>query len=178
MSVADKYRFDRPVPGQGLTQQPGNSRPWKSPPSNATVTDALAMYMPLMATPDFIDAVTNMADSGIPIPDIAETFMTMGVLKGEHTIDVGFLVSPVIVEMMILICEQSGVEPLMVHKKDDDADIPETVISSAMRSLRRKAKERFNAPAYDDLEDEVGTEEEAVMEDTLEAVGGLMSRRT
>jgi hypothetical protein len=87
--------FDRPIPGQSLTTEPG-SVPWERPSVHSDPLDALEMYMEQLSDETVVDDVMDMVDIGIPIRVVAGVMLSKGVMEGMHTIDTKVLLLPIL----------------------------------------------------------------------------------
>jgi len=151
--------FDAPISGMSLTAEVG-SRPWQSPAQFTTVDEAIEFYMDRMATEQFYEQAIEVMEMGVPITTIANTMQTAGVMEGKHSIDVGMLVTPLIMEMLMLIAEEEGVEyddGLTAIKDNKTSD-------STLDKLRNEMKEKI-----EEVKEEVDTKEDKPT--------GLMARR-
>ena len=118
--------FSAPIPGQGMTAELG-SRPWQNPPQYATVEEALEWYIPRLVSDEMYEGLVDTMELGIPLTTMADTLQSGGVMQGLHTIDVGMLAMPVIIEMLAYIAEDAGIEYNMgTEKPIDDDKISET----------------------------------------------------
>ena len=113
--------IDAPIPGQSLTAELGN-RPWQKPPQYNTVEEALEYYIPRLTDPDMLDDLFDVMETGIPLTTIANALQSAGVMEGKHTIDVGILVMPVLIETMAYLAEESDIEYTMGSGKPSDRD--------------------------------------------------------
>ena len=109
MSLDPAKQFDAPIPGMSLTAELG-ARPWQSPAQFPTVDKAIQYYMDRMTSDQFMDQLIDIVEMGIPVSDIANIIQTSSVMEGIHSVDVGVLVSPVIMEMIMFIAESAGVD--------------------------------------------------------------------
>ena len=161
--------FSAPIPGQGMTAELG-SRPWQNPPQYASVEEALEWYIPRLVSDEMYEGLVDTMELGIPLTTMADTLQSGGVMQGLHTIDVGMLAMPVIIEMLAYIAEDAGIEYNMgTEKPIDDDKISDTKIALAMKKMRKRLPEAI----------EEREEEPEVMEDTPvePAPSGLMARR-
>jgi len=161
--------MDYPIAGQGMTAELG-SRPWQNPPQYATVEEALEWYIPRLVSDEMYEGIVDTMELGVPLTTMADTLQTGGVMQGLHTIDVGMLAIPVIIEMLAYIAEDAGIEYTMgTDKRIDDDKISDVKIALAMKKMREKLPE-----AVEERE-----EEPEVMEDTPvePKPSGLMARR-
>jgi len=161
--------FDRPIAGQSLTAELGN-RPWQQPPQYATVEEALDYYVPRLANPEFTENLFDVMETGIPLTTIANAMQSAGVMEGKHTIDVGLLIMPVLIETMAYLAEESDIEYVEGSNITTDPDKPSD--SRIARAIAMVRKEQGEEPKMEDMP--VPEEQEVPQEVT----GGLMSRRS
>lgn len=163
----NRQPFDAPIPGQSLTAAVG-SRPWQSPPKYATIEDALTYYIPRITSEEMYDDLLDIMELGVPITSLADTIQAAGVMQGLHSVDVGVLISPVIIEMLALIGDEAGIEyELGMSKRVDEDKISEGKIALALKSMREQMPEAI----------EQAEEKEEMGEEPAEAPTGLMARR-
>lgn len=168
--MADKNTpmFDAPIPGQSLTAELG-SRPWQSPPKLTTVEDALDYYIPKLSSPDRVNTLLNLIEQGVPLVLIADSLQSISVMEGLHTIDVGILVIPVLVETMIYLAEEADIKYTVGTKKVKDGKLDPTTISLVMEKHSKDKVSKSETKAM---------VEEKINEQVSEPpVDGLMSRR-
>tara|TARA_R100001079_G_C4401530_1_gene131629 strand:- start:200 stop:712 length:513 start_codon:yes stop_codon:yes gene_type:complete len=161
--------LDYPVAGQGMTAELG-SRPWQNPPQYATVEQALEWYIPRLVSEDLYEGIIDTMELGVPLTTMADTLQTGGVMQGLHTIDVGMLAMPVIIEMLAYMADDAGIEyNLGTEKRIDEDKIPNTKIALALKKARKKLPQ-----ALDKREE---TEPEVEPTDMPLEPSGLMARR-
>ena len=180
--------FDGPIPGQSLTDEPGNY-PWERPPVHADPLDALEMYMKKLGDEDVMDNVIDMLDIGVPVNTVAGAMLTMGFAEGEHSVDVKFILKPIIAAHIKSIADVVGVDYKM--DMDDYRDKDAEKEAKRKRVISAKIANKLNIkPTEMDQGDmlmqetqeslESNTQEEDIpMEEpqTVEAVpSGLMAR--
>ena len=161
-----KPMIDAPIAGQSLTAELGN-RPWQQPPQYNTVEEALEFYIPRITNPDMLEDLLDVMETGIPLTTIANALQSGGVMEGKHTIDVGILVMPVLIETMAYLGDEAGVEYTVGSNKLEDTDKPtNSRIANIMSNIE---------------DEEEPVVEEELVETEMESEppsGGLMSRRT
>lgn len=168
--IREEPLLDAPIPGMSMTHELG-ARPWQNPPKYATVDEAIEYYLERMSSEDFMEQLEDVMEMGIPLTDIANVMQLGGVMEGMHTIDVGLLVLPVLVEMMMLVGDSAKID--YDSGLDDKAPMNKgktrnTLVAKTARKLQIKLNNKSDEP---EKEEEV-TEEEPKKEDK-----GLMSRR-
>ena len=166
--LSNEPSFDRPIPGMALTHALGD-RPWQNPPQYATVDDAIEYYMDRMSSEEFMVQLVDILEMGVPVTTLANTMQMSSVMNGTHSIDVGMLVLPVLMEMMMLLGDSAGIE------YETGLDNPNEIKTSnkTRESLLAKA-----AMEYKGVLEEADLE--AIVEDDTEETeepSGLMARR-
>ena len=99
--------FDRPVPGQSLTDEPRNN-PWENPSQMSDLEEVTKYYINRLANQDVIDDIAVLMETGIPLKPVVESITTSGVMRGLHTVDVSMNVSPVIHQFLKQAIESQG----------------------------------------------------------------------
>ena len=153
--------FDAPIPGMSLTHELG-ARPWQSPPQYNTVEEALDYYIPRLQSEEVTSQLLDVLEMGIPVSTIANTMQLAGVMEGKHTIDVGMLLLPVLVELIMMIGDTAKVDYTTGMDKGKELRSSEIAL----------AVEKFKASSTEET-----TEEETEKVPEEEATTGLMSRR-
>lgn len=164
MSFRKTPAFDAPIPGQSLTSEPKN-RPWRNPPQLDTVEDAMEYYLPKLSSPEIAPRLLDVIERGIPLTSLAETIVTGGAMQGIHSIDVGILINPILVEFMKGMAEIAEVEYNLGDKDKDEEPDPQ-LLQLAMKEL--KESEDVIEQASTDTQEEIIEEEPQ----------GLMARRS
>jgi len=162
--------LDAPIAGQSLTAELGN-RPWQQPPQYTTVEEALEYYIPRLLDPNLLDGLFDVMESGIPLTTIANAMQTAGAMEGKHTLDVGILIMPVLIETMAYLADESDIVYETGSSTDFDSDKPtDAAVARAINMVRKKQGEE---PSEEILPEEP-MEPPA---ETEQPSGGLMSRR-
>ena len=158
--------IDAPIAGQSLTAELGN-RPWQQPPQYSTVEDALQYYIPRLTNPEMLDDLLNVMETGIPLTTLANAIQSSGVMEGKHSLDVGILIMPVLMETMAYLAEESGIEYEVGTNKRIGSDKPSNAaVARALAMVKKKKGKVSEEP-----------EEEQVEMELKEPSSGLMSRR-
>ena len=137
MAFRQSPNFDAPIPVQSLTAEPKN-RPWKNPPQLDTVEDAMEYYLPKLSSPEFAPRLLDTMERGIPLTSLAEVMVTGGAMEGIHSIDVGMLVAPILVEFMKGMAEIAEVEYNLGDKDKEESKVDPQMMEKAMKKLREE----------------------------------------
>ena len=101
----DKFRegednpFDAPIPGQGLTDEPGNY-PWEHPPQFTDPDEAAEFVWDRLHRPEFMEQVLAMLDAGIPVEALGRIIIFNGFMEGKWTPDVAFIIAEPVMKMI------------------------------------------------------------------------------
>jgi hypothetical protein len=109
MAVLSEESFDAPIPGMSLTHALGD-RPWQQPAQFPTVDDAIEYYMSRMTNEEFMMQLVDVLEMGVPVTTLANTIQLANVMEGKHSVDVGMLVTPLLMELMMMLAESAGIE--------------------------------------------------------------------
>lgn len=163
MAKIPELPLDAPVAGQSLTTELG-SKVWQQPPKYSTVDETLEYYMSKLNNPKIRVKMLNVLETGIPVTTVVDGLQMSGVMTGLHTIDVGILAAPVLMETIAYIAEDADIEYDMGLDVDDPDEIDPTAIALALRERRKKLMESPKAR----VEEEAAITEEGA--DQLEDV--------
>jgi len=165
MELNNQPSFDAPIPGQSLTAELG-ARPWQSKPQYPTVDEAIDYYMERMSSEEFMIQLADVLESGVPVTILANTIQMAGVMEGKHTIDVGMLVLPMLMEMIMMVGDSAGVK---YDNGLEDKNKPKTRDSLIAKVINTYSEE---------IEGVNFSTDKTEVEDIIEEPKGLMARRT
>jgi len=109
--------FSAPIPGQSLTDEPGNY-PWEHPPKNTdpeTIVNDLFMRM---TQPEALQEILVMLDAGVPVEAIVRVMVFTGFAEGEFNPDVGFIIIEPLMEAVATIGLRAGIKNLKLSISD------------------------------------------------------------
>ena len=161
--------IDAPIPGQSLTGEMG-SKPWESPPKYNTVEEAIGFYIGQFAKPKLLGPLLDQVEDGIAISTIVNALQSGAVMEGIHTLDVGLLVAPVLVEYLALQSEEADIK---FSVGDEESDIPSPESIDALVDTLVLGESPLPMPMKADP-----MQEEEKMMDAPDESAGLMSKRS
>jgi hypothetical protein len=155
-----------PIPGQSLTDTPGNY-PWEKPPEMVEVEDVVKFYINKLANQDVMDDLSVMFEADMPVSSFVKTLMTSGTMFGRHTLDAGTLAAPAVHAFIKAAMTQYGIKVLdEPYDPDKDPNVKEQRrlemrIKLAMADAKSKDKTAENDPGVALLQElqKVATEE-------------------
>ncbi len=165
-------KLDAPIPGHSLTKELG-SRPWQQPAQYTTVEDALDYYIPRLESEEVTDQLLDVLEMGIPVTTVANTMQLGSVMEGKHSVDVGMLILPVLVELIMLIADSAKVEYTSGLEKDKK--MRGSLVDLAVSKFNEEKNKTEDSDVVEEKDD--GKLVADSMKQAAEGrVGGLMSR--
>ena len=101
--------FDRPIPGQSLTDEHKNN-PWENPAEMSDMMEITKYYINRLADQEVIDDLATLMKVGIPLKPVVESITTAGTMRGLHSVDAAMNVGPTIHHFLKEAIESMGVE--------------------------------------------------------------------
>ena len=164
MELSNQPSFDAPIPGQSLTMELG-ARPWQNASRFTTVDDTIDYYMERMSSEEFMVQLAEVLEAGVPVTSIANSIQLSSVMEGVHTVDVGMLVLPMIMEMLMMIGDSAGVTYDKGLENPNKPIIRDSTIAKAVAEYEAKIEDK---DVVEETEDKEVEDEEPT---------GLMARR-
>lgn len=127
-----------PVAGQSLTVEPG-SVPWEQPPQFVKLEDVVDYYTNKIDDPEIIMDILEVVKRDIPILTLVNTLTKSAVMNGYHTVDVGYLVTPILVEMIKTIAELNDVTYVIsAEEKKNKGRVDPRVIMELIKDMKKE----------------------------------------
>jgi hypothetical protein len=138
--MANNPYLTAPIPGQSLTVEPG-SVPWEQPPQYVTLDEVATFYSEKMDDVEAIHELMGLLERNIPIASIANGMVKMGLMKGYHTVDTGFLVTPIIAEIIKTLAELNDVPYKMTAEEvGKENKVSPTIIRDLLKEAKSKVE--------------------------------------
>jgi len=113
-----KYNpFDAPVPGQSLTDEPQNY-PWEHPPQYTNINEAAEVIFNRLTEEDAALNMLAMLKSGVPVEAIVRTLIFAGFSEGKFNPDLGILLAPIVMAMIVGIAKRAKLKEIVVTMDD------------------------------------------------------------
>jgi len=174
--------FNRPIPGQSLTDEPKNY-PWERPPEITNPNEVIRYHLDRISDPEVIDNVFFALDMGIPVKILTDSMMTGAVGKGVHSIDNSLLVERTVRKAVMKMADAAGVQ---YKETFDDEELSATEKAAMLVRAVDKTPEEERDEGYELLKEMSDTatseaepsEETEMMDDVMseDKPKGLMER--
>ena len=114
--------FDRPIPGQSLTDEPKNY-PWEHPPQFTDLREARDRIFNNLTEEEAVQQLLTMLSANVPAEAVVRTILFAGFTEGKFSVDTAILLAPVVLMQVVSIAKAAGLEKfsiLMDEKPDDN----------------------------------------------------------
>jgi len=164
--------FDAPIPGMSMTHEVGG-RPWQQPSQYSTIEEVAQFYIGQMQNDSFAEQTANLLETKMPVTMIANAMQTSNIMNGVHNIDVGILALPIIMEMLMLIGDSTGIDYVIGTERNLDEEVKDSAMALAVSRI-----EDNKTSKQDDEDEEIEEGVEEPMQEMQEDMPtGLMARR-
>ena len=109
--------FDAPIPGQSLTDTPGNNK-WEHPPQYVEVEKASEDIWDLLHEPTKLEQILLLLKSGVSIEALTKGILFSGFTEGKWTPDVAFIIAEPVMKMIVVVGVQGGVKKFKMSLGD------------------------------------------------------------
>jgi len=167
--------FDRPIPGQSLTDTPRNA-PYERPPEVVDPEKALQIHLARLTDPDIMEDAIYFLEIGIDLVTLVEGILRSAVMAGIHTVDVSLIIAPVIHEYIKTTADALGVE-YEEGFDNKEARKQRTYARNATLAEKKMQKMGIEPKATARQIEESSVEQESEMMMQEEKPAGLMARR-
>jgi len=159
--------FDAPVPGQSLTDTPGNAR-WEHPPEYTDVEKASEYVWERLHKKEILEQVVTFLENNIPVEAVARMVLFGGFMEGKWTPDVAVLLSEIVFKQIVAIGVKAEVPNMKMFLKDQS--------NNKFRS--KFAKFKLGAKEMKPDDDKVNNFVEEMKEELKEEPEGLMAKES
>ena len=109
--------FDAPIPGQSLTDTPGNAK-WEHPPQFVKVDEAAEYIWDRLHEKEILSQIVSFLENDIPVEAIARMVLFGGFVEGKWTPDVALLLSEIVFKQIAAIGVKAEIKNIKLFLKD------------------------------------------------------------
>ena len=136
--------INAPIPGMSLTTEPGN-RPWEQPPQLTKLSEVVDYYTDRFTDAELIDSILDAVSKDAPIYETVMGLINYSVMRGVHSIDVGMLVSPIVVEMIKTLAELNDIGYVVTQSdKEKLFKIDKRIAQAAIDEVKQAEQQRLS----------------------------------
>jgi hypothetical protein len=135
-----KYNpFDAPVPGQSLTNEPGNA-PWEHPPQMVKVDEAMGYVWEKLSEEKNFKRSIALLKFGMPIEALAKVISFSGFLEGKWSVDVAKMLEPTVGQMIATLGATAKVPMKITLDDQSDSQFLNEMAGNELALDKSKAK--------------------------------------
>ena len=106
-------KFDAPLPGQSLTDEPGNY-PWEHPPKTPSLEEATDYVYESMMKPENMERMFTLLRMGIPIEALVKIITFSGFLEGKWTVDTAKILEPLVAMLLAKMAKDAQIDNIRI----------------------------------------------------------------
>ena len=132
----------RPIPGQSLTANPDEPRPFEGPPDFTNFKEALDyIASELLLEENYMPMMAAIAD-GVPITDLAMQIGYVGFREGKFNPDLMMMLMEPLMYLLMALAEKAGIE-YRIDDEDDDED-EDSLFEEKAKNIADTVKQNVN----------------------------------
>ena len=132
----------RPIPGQSLTSNPDEPRPFEGPPDFTNFKEALDYTTAELLEEEAYMSIVGAIGDGVPIIDLAMQIGYVGFREGKWNPDLMMMLMEPLMYLLMALAEKADIQ-YRIDDEDDDEDedsILEDRVKNISETLKAKAR--------------------------------------
>jgi len=131
----------RPIPGQSLTSNPDEPRPFEGPPEFTNFKEALDYTVVELLEPEAYLSLMGAVGDNVPILDLVMQITYVGFREGKWNPDLMLMLVEPLIFVLMSLAEKAGIE-YRIDSEDDDED-DDTLFEERAKNIADVAKEKL-----------------------------------
>ena len=135
--ITNAGRFERPIPGQSLTNDPDSPLPFEGPVEFTDQEDVLNYYFELLTAEDKFEDVMDLFEDGTPVMDLVQILLMQGFQEGLFNPDLMLIMAEPLAYLLIALAERQGIDVEIMSEEDEEGntDTSMPTFKAAMNSV-------------------------------------------
>ena len=109
----------RPIPGQSLTNNPDEPRPFETPPEFTNFKEALDYIVAELLQEEVMIPIVSGIGQDVPISDVATQMLYVGFREGKWNPDLMMMMIEPLMYVLMALAEKAGLK-YRIDDEDDD----------------------------------------------------------
>lgn len=131
----------RPIPGQSLTSNPDEPRPFEGTPEFTNFKEALDYTVVELLEPEAYLSLIGAVGDNVPILDLVMQITYVGFREGKWNPDLMLMLVEPLIFVLMSLAEKAGIE-YRIDSEDDDED-DDTLFEEKAKNIADVAKEKL-----------------------------------
>ena len=130
----------RPIPGQSLTSNPDEPRPFERPPDFTNFKEALDYTTAELLEEEAYMSIVGAIGDGVPIIDLAMQIGYVGFREGKWNPDLMMMLMEPLMYLLMALAEKAGID-YRIDSDDEDED-DDTLFEQKSKNIAETIKEK------------------------------------
>ena len=133
----------KPIPGQSLTSDPDQVRPFEGQPEFTVFKDALDYITAELLQEEVYTKVVLALGDGVAVTDMAMQIGYVGFREGKWNPDLLMLLLEPVMYLLMALCEKAGIEYRIDSEDDGDEESEESILEQKAKNIAEVAKAKM-----------------------------------
>ena len=132
----------RPIPGQSLTSNPDEPRPFEGPPDFTNFKEALDYTTAELLEEEAYMSIVGALGDGVPVTDLAMQIGYVGFREGKWNPDLMMMLMEPLMYLLMALAEKAGVAYRVDDEDEDEED--DTLFEEKAKNIAETVKEKVD----------------------------------
>tara|TARA_Y100000401_G_scaffold109399_1_gene105595 strand:+ start:285 stop:860 length:576 start_codon:yes stop_codon:yes gene_type:complete len=129
-------RFERPIPGQSLTNDPDTPLPYEQPPTYTNRDEALEYFFALFVDEENYSNIMELIAIPFPIMDIVKIYLIEAFEEGLINPDMLMILAEPLAYMLMALAERADIDFIIEREEEGDVEDDDDMdVDTEQRSL-------------------------------------------
>lgn len=142
--------FDRPIPGQSLTNDPEAPAPYERAPKYTDRTEILEYYFEEFTEEGMYGSILDTLESGVSIMEIVQVLVFQGFQEGLYNPDMMLMIAEPLAYMIAALAERADVDFIVMKDEEDDDNEGEVTGEQKELPIMNQALRTIEKPQMDE----------------------------
>jgi len=136
--IDSRVTLNRPIPGQGLTNDPDNPYPWEKAPEFTNLDAALGYLLNAITQEESYAALMDMIAKQTPLMELTQVILFKGFTEGKWNPDLMMIAAEPLCYMLLALAERADITAVILEDDAEDIEVQSQTLGGNM------AKEKLN----------------------------------
>ena len=118
--IKSTVSLNRPIPGQGLTNDPDSPYPWEKAPEFVDLDESLRYLLEIITQKEAYASLISMMDDGVPLMEITQVLLFQGFTEGKWNPDLMMILAEPLCYMLLALAERADIDAVIYDGEDED----------------------------------------------------------
>ena len=120
--IDSRVTLNRPIPGQGLTNDPENPYPWEKAPEFTDLEDVLRYLLDAITQEESYAALMDLISNKTPLIELTQVILFKGFTEGKWNPDLMMIAAEPLTYMLLALSERADIDAVIMVEDEDDED--------------------------------------------------------